>query len=231
MLATLAQRRLAMAAHLNHLLGRPSHHEVGRPEPVALSPLPFSPEELVLIADAQQPELLASRFALERAAAELKLAKWELLPDLETMFELRNPAMGPVGPWDLALAVTLPFWFWTKARYGVKVAVADRDSARAAAQAMQNEVQKRIHEHWHEAFAAWKTARLSLDGLLPLAEQAVASAFAAYRSGRGSVMDLLDALRRLGGRRRTYYQELVAFEQHVVMLEQASGIPLREEGR
>lgn len=227
-LTVLAHRRQAIAAHLNHLLDRPAHEPLGQPEMIRLVSLAVTPDELLLMAQERQPELLAMKYASERAEAEWKLAKRELLPDLETMLELRDPAMGPIGPWDLSLALVIPFWFWTKLQYGVKAALYDKDSMQAAYRAMQNEVARRIHEHWHEAMAAYTTAKLCRDGLIDLSRQTVVSATAAYQSGRGSLAELLDALRTLTERKRTYDQHLVAFEQHVVMLEQAVGIPLRE---
>jgi len=226
-LAVFAQRREAMGAHLNHLLNRVAHHPVGAPEPMTLQPLPFSPDELVAAAQERQPELLMFRFSAERAEAGWRLAKRELLPDLETMAELRDPAMGPIGPWDLTLAIALPFWFWTKWRYGLKMALYDKESAQAAYQAVRNEITKRIHEHWHEAQAAYGTVKLCQDALIGQSRQAVASSLAAYHGGRGSFGELLEALRALAERKRTYYQHLVAFEQHVVMLEEASGLTLR----
>ena len=227
-ITVLEHRRQAMGAHLNHLLNRPVHELAGSPGPLPLEGLSWTPDELMLMADASQPELLAFRYTAERAEAAVKLSKRELLPDLETMVELRDPAMGPIGPWDLSLAVALPFWFWTKWQYGVKVAIRDRESARAAYEAMRNEIARRIHEHWHEAQAAYTTATLFRDGLLPLRKQVVASALAAYQSGRGSLRDVLEALQRQAEQRRRYAEQLVNVEQHVVLLEQAVGLPLRE---
>lgn len=226
-LEVLTHRRRAMAAHLNHLLNRPVHDAVGQPQPMTLQALPATADELVLAATERQPELLMFRYSAERAEASWRLAKRELWPDLETMAELRDPAMGPIGPWDLSLAIALPFWFWTKAKYGVKAALFDKESAQAAYEATRNEIARRIHEHWHEAQAAYQTARLCEDGLLTLRRQAVSSAMAAYQSGRGSGMALAQALQQDAQQRRTYAQHLVAFEQHVVMLEEASGVPLR----
>ncbi len=227
-LIVLAHRRQALSAHLNHLLNRPAHAPLGQPGEILLLSVPFHPDELLLIALERQPELLAMKYAAERAEAEWRLAKRELLPDLETMLELRDPAMGPIGPWDLTLALAIPFWFWTKLQYGVKAALYDKESMQAAYQAMQNDLTKRIHEHWHEAMASYTTAKLCQDGLIDLAQQVVTATMAAYQSGRGSFMELLEALRTLSDRQRTYYQHLVAFEQHVVMLEQAAGVPLRD---
>ncbi len=223
----LEHRREAMSAHLNHLLNRPVHASVGSPEPIALISLSLTPDELLLMADAAQPELLVVKSALERSDASWRLAKRELWPDLETMAELRDPAMGPIGPWDLTIALVLPFWFWTKLKYGVKAALYDKQSMEAAYEAMHNDITRRIHEHWHEALGAFSRAKLSQEGLLPLARQSVSSVAAAYQSGRGSAAELLDALRMLAERQRTYYQQLVTLEQHVVMLEQAAGVPLR----
>ncbi len=226
--SVLEHRRQAMGAHLNHLLNRPVHEAIGSPEPMPLERVPFTPDELLLMARASQPELLAFQYTAERAQAAVKLSKRELLPDLETMVELRDPAMGPIGPWDLSLAIAIPFWFWTKWQYGVKVAIRDQESAQAAYQAMENEIARRVHEHWHEAQAAYTTAALSRDGLLPLEKQVTASALAAYQSGRGSLREVLEALQRQAEQRRRYAEQLVSLEQHVVLLEQAVGVPLRE---
>lgn len=224
----LLNRRAAAAAHLNHLLTRPSHEPIGPLADIPLQPLAATPDELWLLAQAQQPDLLVMRYSVERAEAAWRLQKRELWPDLETMAELRNPAMGPIGPWDLTLAIVLPFWFWTKQRYGVKAALYDKHSMEAAYEAMQLDVTRRIHEHWHEAVASWSTAQLTRDGLIPLARQTVTSLMAGYHGGRSSALELLEALRALAERQRTYAQQLVSLEQHVVMLEQAVGVSLRE---
>ena len=223
----LTNRRAAMAAHLNHLLNRPSHDAVERLPDIPLSPVAFTPDELVRLAETHQPELLVMRYSVERADAAWRLSKRELLPDLETMAKLRDPAMGPIGPWDLSLALVIPFWFWTKARYGVKAALYDKESMEAAYEAMRLDVTRRIHEHWHEAVAAYASARLSRDGLIPLARQTVESLVAGYESGRAGASELLEAVRMLAARRRNYAEGLVELEQHVVLLEQATGIPLR----
>lgn len=226
-LTTLTHRRQATAAHLNHLLNRPAHQAIGPPAAPSLLSVPSAPDALFTQSCERQPELLAFKFSAQRADAAWRLAKRELLPDLETMVELRDPAMGPVGPWDLTLALVLPFWFWTKQQYGVKAALYDKESAEHAYQAMQNEVARRIHEHWHLASAAYAKAAVSQEGLLPLARQAVGSTLAAYQAGRGSFMEALEALRALSEQERTYARDLVELEQHVVMLEQAVGMPLR----
>ncbi len=228
-LSVLEHRHHAFMAHLNHLLNRPADSSLGHPDALRLIPIPSDPERLLAQAKENQPELLAFKFSAERAEAAWRLSKRELLPDLETMLELRDPAMGPVGPWDLSLALVLPFWFWTKQQYGVKVALYDKESAEAAYQGALNEIARRIHENWHEAQAAYETAHLCQESLVPLAAQAVSSALAAYQGGRGSFMELVNALQASGERRRTYYEHLVALEQRMILLEQAVGIPLREE--
>ncbi|MBI3323619.1 MAG: TolC family protein [Candidatus Omnitrophica bacterium] len=228
-LEVLAHRRLAMSAHLNHLLSRPAGAEMGSPGPLRLLAVPSGPEELLAKALESQPELLAFRYSAERAQAAWKLSKRELWPDLETMLELRDPAMGPIGPWDLTLALVLPFWFWTKQKYGVRAALYDKESAEAAYQGVRNEIARRVHEHWHEAQAAHATAKLCKDGLIGLARQRVSSLLASYRAGATPFQDLSEAQRELNERQRTYYRHLVQLEQHLILLEQAVGIPLREE--
>ena len=228
-LVMLRHRRQAMAAHLNHFLNRPAHQPIGAPVPLRLRAVPLSPEALLVHAQELQPELLAFKYSAERAEAAWRLAKRELLPDLETMVELRDPAMGPIGPWDLTLGLVLPFWFWTKQHYGVKAALYDKDSAAAASQAMQNEIARRVHEHWHEAQGAYALASAAQERLIPLAQQAVESTLAGYQGGRAAFDEVLRALNALSEQQRAYYRNLVAVEQHVAMLEQAVGLPLRPE--
>ena len=228
-LVVLGHRRMAMAAHLNHLLNRPTDAEVGRPASVELMPVPSSPEELLAQAQDHQPDLLIFRSSAQRAEAAWRLSKRELLPDLETMLEVRDPAMGPAGPWDLTLALVLPFWFWTKQRYGVKAALYDKESAEAAYQGAQNEIARRIHENWHEAKASYERALLCQKALIPLAKQAVSVSLAAYQAGKGSFLELLDALRMFEERQMTYFEHLVELEQRLILLEQAVGDPLRKE--
>ena len=225
----LAHRRRALEAHLNHLLNRPADEPVGSPGEIPLEAVPLDPPALTAKALENQPELLVFQYSAERAEADWKLAKRELLPDLETMVELRDPAMGPIGPWDLTLALVLPFWFWTKQRYGVQVALFDKESAQAAFEGARNETARQVHENWNEAKAAYDTAKLCKDSLIPLASQAVSSEMVLYQSGRGSFRELLEALRGLAERRRTYYQHLAGLEQRMVLLEQAAGVPLRPD--
>ncbi len=228
-LTVLEHRRKAAWAHLNHLLNRPAGAPMGPPGPLSLLEVPSGPEELLTQAEENQPELLAFRYSAERAQAAHRLAKRELLPDLETMVELRDPAMGPMGPWDLTLALVLPFWFWTKQKYGVRAALYDKESTEAAYQGARNQIARRIHEHWQEAQAIFATAKLCQEGLIPLDRQRVSSLLASYRAGTAPLGDLLEAQRELSQRHRTYYQHLALLEQHLVMLEQAVGIPLREQ--
>lgn len=227
-LEVLAHRRRAMSAHLNHLLDRPAGEEMGPPAPLGLAAVPSGPEELLRTAAESQPELLAFQYSAERAGAAWKLSKRELWPDLETMLELRDPAMGPIGPWDLTLALVLPFWFWTKKKYGVRAALYDKESAELAFRGAHNEIARQVHEHWHEAQAAHATAKLCQDGLIPLGRQRVASLMASYRAGTAMLGDLLGAQRELNEQERAYFRHLVLLEQRLIMLEEAVGVPLRE---
>ncbi len=228
-LNVLTHQREAMAAHLNHLLNRSVHAPAGRPVVEGLEPVPASPSELVERAEQSQPDLLVFKFMAERSEAAWKLSKRERWPDLETMVELRDPAMGPIGPWDLTLALVLPFWFWTKQSYGIKAALYDKESAEAAYQGARNEAARRVHENWHEARAAYDTALLCRDHLIPLARQSVTTALASYQAGRGSFPEVLDALRMWKEREITYEEHRVMLEQRMVMLEQSVGMPLRSE--
>ena len=48
------------------------------------------------------------------------LAKRSVFLDLMAEIGLRGITAGGIGPWDLAMAVSLPFWFWTKQRHEIQ---------------------------------------------------------------------------------------------------------------
>jgi len=223
----LQHRREAAQTHLNHLLSRPITNPIPRIPDLPLTPVPSDPETLIALAEEHQPELNRFRFALERAQAAWRLAKWELLPDLETMLELRDPALGPLGPWDLSLGIVMPFWFWTKQRYGVKVALSDKESAEAAFQAMRLEIARRIHAGWHKAKAAFQTAELYQKQLIPLKTQAIATALARYQTGQETTTNLVGLFKEWSEWRMAYVDHLIELEREIFLLEQAVGLPLR----
>ncbi len=142
----LEQEKAAKQTRLNTLLNR---------EPQGLLGTPYLNEEISFDKDIfslykpamqNQPELLIFSYAIEKNQYAKSLAKRSFFPDLMAGLVQRGIASGGIGPWDLMLSFSLPFWFWTKQRYEVKEAVVNSEEAKAAYQAMKNKALSETQE-------------------------------------------------------------------------------------
>lgn len=191
----------------------------------------FAPDtaELYQAALANQPELHIFTSAIEKNKYAVSLAKKGYFPDLMATIVQRGIASGGIGPWDLMLSFTVPFWFWTKQRYEVREAIASVEEAEAALQAMENKAYSEIAGLTAGIASAKNRIRLYTTTLIPMLESSIASGRAALSSGKGDFMLLLDSQRMLIDAKMQYYQALVDYHAGVADLERAAGVALPQE--
>lgn len=187
-------------------------------------------DDLYIMALENKPELAMFNYALERSRSDYKLAKRELLPDLSTMFTLRDPAMGAFGAYDILMAINLPFWFWSKKRYEVKEALINIDVAEAAYQNMKNKALLEVKEMWVMVDIQKRSISLYKTTIIPLARSSLNSSLAGYRGGKVDFLSVLDNQRELIDAQINYYSALAKYEQSLADLERTVGVMLTEKG-
>ncbi len=174
-----------------------------------------------------QPELAIFSYSIEKNKYAKSLAKRSFFPDLMANIVQRGITSGTIGPWDLMLSFTLPLWFWTKQRYEVKEAIANLEEAEAAYKAMQNRAFSEVKDLAAKIEIAKNKIGLYKTSLKPILESSIESSIAAFRSGKGDFMMLLDSRRMLVETEMNYYQALVEYNMNLADLGRTVGINLK----
>ncbi|HEY0712310.1 MAG TPA: TolC family protein [Polyangia bacterium] len=222
--------RREMAAMLNALLDRPA--ETTLPEPSAT----WTPERsltrarVVTMALERRPELreMAAMESAERAMAAA--AKREYYPDvvLGAIYDLRMDQEDALGA---IVGLNLPIWIGSRQRLDVRAAEAkargfERDRAAMAAMA-RAEIERQLAR----LDASDQRGRLLDNQFIPLAQQTLDSALAAFPSGTVDTLELLDALRALSAQRLARTGVRVERELALVDLGRVTGVPVKELAR
>jgi outer membrane protein TolC len=226
-ISNLKQERGVIETRLNSLLNRKPGTYLGIPELPKEVSFINEDEALYRLTIENQPELLIFSYAIEKNKYAKSLAKRSLLPDIMTGIAMRGITTGTIGPWDLMLAFTVPLWFWTKQRYEIKEAIANLEEAQAAYKAMQNRAFSEVKDLATKVEIAKNKLKLHKSSLIPILESSIESSLAAFRSGKGDFMMLLDSQRMLIETKMNYYKALVDYNMNLADLERTVGKDLK----
>lgn len=224
----LKQERLAKQTRINTLLNRDPEDPLGIPdlkEDISFDKNIRSLYQLTLL---NQPELLIFSYAIEKNKYAKSLAKRSFFPDLMAEIGLRGITAGGIGPWDLMLAFTVPFWFWAKQRYEVREAIFNLEEAKSAYKAMENKAFSQVKDLTTKIEISKNKINLYKDNLIPILEASIESSLSGFRSGKGDLMMLLDTERMLIETKMNYYIALVEYNMNLADLERTIGTELRE---
>ena len=191
-LAGMEQERVAAAARLNALMGRPAGEEI----PAVDLPVPGDEslplDSLMVLAQTGRPALAAAEERALAAESRYRAAGRASYPD----FELRvaygqRPQYTDMG--SIALGVSLPIWGGSKDKPLERAAAADQAELDARALELHYETYARLGELRAADERARTLEEIYRVQILPQAEAAVESAFAAYQVGSVDYATLLDA--------------------------------------
>lgn len=223
----LKRERLAKETRINTLLNKDPENPLGLPQLEEDLSFEADIKNLYALTLQNQPELLIFSYAIERNKRVSELAKRNLFPDLMAGVALRG-FTGGIGPWDLMLAFTMPFWFWTKQRYEIKEALYNLEEAKAAYEAMKNKAFFETKDLATKIEVAKDKIKLYKTNTIPILESSINSSTAAFRSKKGDVMMLLDNVRMLIETKMNYYESLVEYNMNLADLERTVGKNLTE---
>lgn len=131
--------------------------------------------------------------------------------------------------WALVAGVSLPLMMRDQTQGTVREARALRDQTAAAAESARLELRATLFEVYQEMLHA-ETALAQLRGqVLPDAEQTLMLSQQAYREGRFSLLELIEAQQALIAFRRAVVANAAAYHLHVIEIERLLGAPLMPE--
>ncbi len=219
---------MAKETRLNTLINRDPEATLGIPDLTEEASFNQDIKSLYQATLLNQPELIIFSYAIEKNKYAKSKALRSFFPDLMAGLIQRGITSGSIGPWDLMLSFSVPFWFWTKQRYEVKEAIANLAEAEAAYKAMQNRAFAETKDLSTRIEIAKNKINLYKTNLIPILESSISSSLAGFTSGKGDFMMLLDNQRMLIETKMSYYTALVEYNMNLADLERTVGIDLRE---
>lgn len=196
-------------------------------DPGVLSSLP-DPAALQEGALRSRPEVASSRAMTALAQAQLRLAHAAAIPDLALSAAAMHTFGGVSGPENFFFAgvqVNLPVFSSSKNEPRVSAAAAQIEAALAAERTLRDKIAAEIADHYAHVQSEARLIALH-DQLIPLAQQAVASAEGGYAAGRVDFMLVLDSVRDLRMHHLDRAMHLAQYEQRLADLERAAGVDL-----
>jgi outer membrane protein TolC len=191
-ITVMEEERVALAARLNALLGRPATMPVSALElPVPGAPLP-SADSLMAAATAGRPALRAARARVRAADAGYRQARRELYPDLMLSVEYgRRPRYDDML--SLVVGISVPLWAGARQIPMRREMDAMRAAEDAMARDLATETYALLTELRAEAERARRLTALYEREILPQARAAVDAALSAYRVGAADYMTLVES--------------------------------------
>lgn len=190
-ITVMAQRRAAMAARLNALLGRAATDPVGVLELSQTGPEPPEPDSLMRLAVLGRPALRAAQARVEAAAAGYRAARRELYPEFMVSVGYgQRPQFEDMA--TVMVGIRIPLWAGSRQLPMRREMDAMRAMTEAEALDLYNDTYARLVELRSEAVRSRNLARLYATGVVPQARASVDAALAAYRVGRVDYMTLVD---------------------------------------
>ena len=190
-ITVMQQRRVAVVARLNALLGRDATVPAIVPALPEQRPALASVDSLMEIAVTHRPALRAAAERAEAARAGYRAARRALYPDFMVSLAYgQRPAFDDMG--TVMVGVSLPIWAGKRQLALRREMAAMEAAAEAEAQNLSNETFAALTELRASAERARALQELYATAVLPQAHAAVESALSAYRVGQVDYMTLVD---------------------------------------
>jgi len=203
-----------IVAKLNAALNRPPHAPLPWPKTIEDSDVSVSDEQLLAWLRDANPQIRALDFEASRWDRQVQLARQQYLPDVTLGINYTDvaPSTGGRHPSDdgtdavaAMVSINVPIW-WDKLAAGVAEARYQRLAALQRKRDMTNQLSAALKLAAYGFRDADRKLRLYRDALVPKALESLQATEAAFRAGRASFTDLIDA-------QRTYLEFALAYER------------------
>ena len=225
----LDQQQKSTEGMLNALASRPVTTGIGFiPEVVPPEEIPDL-SELLAIAETRRPELQSMQSNLEMQRAERTVAGKEILPDIMIRGSY-NQIRGERDNWGLMLGLTVPLAPWSKQKYtaGKERADANIRQAQAEIENMKNMVAQGVNDAFQKVGSSRARIILTRDTTIPQARETLESAIAAYQTGKGDFLMLIDIQRMLVMAELDYHMAVMNLLDSRSQLERATGTTIED---
>ena len=225
-LAVLDQQKESLHAAINRLVNRLPSEPLGTPEEIQTTILTIPLQELSRRADEFSPALQATAKSIDRSERSVLLAKRQYYPDFDvTALGLRNDRTNDNG-YQVMVGITIPLFYETKQKQGVREARASLEGAREDFTATRQDLLFQVKDGFVQAQRAERLITILRDAIIPQATLGLQAAQAGYAVGKVDFLTLLNSLLTLQESQLELHSEMVSHEKAVARLEAVTGGPL-----
>ena len=163
-------------------------------------------------------DILAQKASIKQSESNIEVQKSQNAPSFSISAGLNaNDELTSGGPRSysssVGLSMTVPLFTGFRNQYQISQARYELEQKKAALKQLENDIQQEVWTTYQNFFTAKKTYEISLT-MFASAEQNAKVALGAYKAGKGSILNVLDAQSKLADvrstRSRSFYELLIA---------------------
>src|SRR5260370_534130 len=213
-----------LQAQLKQLVGRAQESPDIVAAPLTPRPLTYTASDLLWAVKEHNPDVRARAAMVEKADAQINLAKKEFRPDFNVQYTFERTGSSFPAYYMATFGINLP----NRGRRKAELAQASERREQANAE-LAAETQRQMAEVQSQYVLAQTSAeqlKIYKEGLIPQSDATFHSALAAYQSNRQDFETLLSAFRDLLNLNLDYQRELATHEAALARLETLTGVTL-----
>ena len=220
-----------LQAQLKELLNRSQSSPDIEPADLSETALPYTYEELLAAAKAQNPQIAGAQKTVERQKLQVDLAHKDFYPDfnLQYMWQRTDPTQFRAY-YMLSFGVRVPIYRSRKQRPELAQTEAELSRSNSELEAQSQQVASELRVQYETAQKTTDLLRIYKEGLLPQARAEFQAGVAAYQNNRQDFQALLASFFDVLHLGEEYWQTTAELETSMARLEELTGLSLREEG-
>ena len=218
-------------AQIKQLLNRSQSSPDIEPTGLGATPLPYTFDELLSAARAQNPEIAGARKMIERQSLQVDLAHKDFYPDfnLQYMWQRTDPTQYRAY-YMLSFSVRVPIYRSRKQQPELAQAEADLSRSRSEFEGHAQQAAFELRTDYETVQKTAELLKIDQDGLLPQARAEFEAGVAAYQNNRQDFPALLTSFLDVLHLDEEYWQSSAERETALARIEQVTGLSLHEEG-
>lgn len=220
-----------LQAQIKQLLGRSQSSSDIEAAQLPATPLPYTYDELLGAAKAQNPEIAGAQKMVEKEKLQVDLAHKDFYPDfnVQYMWQRTDPTQFRAY-YMLTFGVRVPIYRTRKQRPELAQAQVELSRSRSEAESQTQQIAFELRTEYETAQKTAELLKIYQEGLLPQARAGFQSGLAAYQNNRQDFQALLTSFLDVLKLDEEYWQDSAERETALARIEELTGLSLRSEG-
>jgi outer membrane protein TolC len=191
--------------------------------------MPF--EEILAVAEAENPDLAATQHTIERQSLQVDVARKDFKPDfnVQAMWQRTDPAQYRAY-YQITFGVKIPLHYG-KQRAELAQAEAELSRARSDREAQSQQLAADLREQDLIAEQSAELLKINREGLIPQTRTGFQAGLAAYQNQRQDFQPLLTSYLDILRLEQENLQTLAEHETAIARLEQMTGLSLADAAK